>query len=80
MRIIITEEQFKTIVVEYYERDRLYHKESVFKELEKKKAPKYVKELMVGLKDYNCTDEWGNRHICIKLPEAVYRYFYDSNY
>jgi hypothetical protein len=76
MKLIITESQLKTVIKEYYDSDRLYPKDMIVNRL--KKAPKYMRHYINGLKDIPCTDPNGNVAICVKIPEVVYQFLFGN--
>ena len=80
MRIIVTEEQVKTVILEYYDRNKPYVRKEVFKDCEK--APGFVKSHLKGLPRFYIRDEQGNPHtnnkgekiIFTTIPEIIYDY------
>jgi hypothetical protein len=76
MKLVITENQYKTILMEYYDSDKLYSKDFIVKKL--KTGPKYMKKYINGLKDIPCQDSNGNVAICVKIPEVVYQFLFGN--
>jgi hypothetical protein len=80
MRILVTEKQIKGIIKEYYDRDKLYHRESVVRRLMSKNnkgffnAPKQIRDIVKDLPYLECYDSDGNKQICTKIPEVLYVY------
>lgn len=71
MKIIITESQL-TLLMEYYDPDKLYEKSYVVNIL--KKAPRQYKKYLSLLDEYDCYDKEGNKHECVKVPQFIYQY------
>jgi hypothetical protein len=76
MKLIITESQFKTVIKEYFDSERLYRKDIIVAKL--KAGPKYIREYIKGLPSILCTDENGNEVICTKIPQVVYQFLFGS--
>jgi hypothetical protein len=79
-KIIITESQLKNIIKEYFDGDKLYHRESLVKKLLSKNskgyynAPKEIRSYVEKLPYIDCYDSDGNKQICTKIPEVLYVY------
>ena len=76
MKIILTESQYNKVLLEYYDKDKLYRKETIVNKL--KLGPKYIREYIQGLPSILCTDSNGNEAICTKIPEVVYQYLFGN--
>jgi hypothetical protein len=76
MKLIVSESQLNRILLEYYDADKLYDRESVVNRL--KKGPKYMKEYIKKLPHINCTDSQGNEKVCTKIPEVVYQFLFGN--
>lgn len=80
MRILITESQYKSVIKEYFDRDKLYHRESLVKRLLVKNqkgyfvAPKEIRDIIEKLPYIDCYDQEGNKQTCTKIPEVLYVY------
>lgn len=77
MKIRISEQQYKTIIKEYYDGDRLYDRSSVIERL--RKGPKELRKYIKLLPEIECQDSEGNKNICTRVPEVVYVYL-SGNY
>lgn len=77
MKIRISEQQYKTIIKEYYDSERLYDRSYVVERLIK--GPKELKKYIPLLQRIECQDDKGNKSICTKVPEVVYVYL-SGNY
>ena len=73
MTILITESQYKTIMNEYYDREKPYVRKHVINAL--KKAPGYLKSYMKDLPRFYIKDENGEKIIFTTIPEVLYNYF-----
>ena len=80
MKILISESQYKNVLKEYYERDKLYHRESLVKRLLVKNqkgyfvAPKEIRDIIEKLPYLDCYGQQGNKQTCTKIPEVLYVY------
>lgn len=71
MKIIITENQYKSLIKEsYYDKDKLYSK--LFIERRLARAPYSIKKYLNQLDEIECMDSQGKPHICVKIPQVVY--------
>ncbi len=80
MNILITESQYKKVLEEYFEKDKLYHRESLIKRLLVKNkdgyfvAPKQIRDIIEKLPYIDCYDQEGNKQTCTKIPEVLHVY------
>lgn len=77
MKIIISESQYKNLVLEYYDSEKLYGKDYVVNRL--KNGPKELKKYIKTLPSLEYQDNEGNVKIFTKVPEVVY-VFLSGNY
>jgi hypothetical protein len=77
MKIIISETQYKNLLSEYYNEDKLYSRDYVVDRL--KKGPKELRKYINNLPSIPCSDSNGNERICTKIPEVIY-VFLSGNY
>ena len=76
MKLVITENQYKTLIMEYYDSDKLYPKDYIVKRL--KGSPKYIRQYLNNLKEVPCQDPNGNIATCVKIPEVVYQFLFGN--
>lgn len=76
MKLILTESQFKTILNEYYNSEKLYSKRHIVSQLNN--APNYMKKYINTLPSLECTDSQGEPHICTRIPQVVYQYLFGN--
>lgn len=76
MKLILTESQYKTILNEYYNPDKLYSRHHIVSQL--KNGPTYMKKYINMLPSLECTDSQGNPHICTRIPQVVYQYLFGN--
>ena len=76
MKLVLSESQYKRVLLEYYDSEKLYRKDLVVAKL--KAGPKYIREYIKGLPSILCTDHNGNEVICTKIPEVVYQYIFGN--
>ena len=82
MKVILTENQLNTIILEYYDRNKPYIRTHIFRALEG--APGYLKSYLKGLPRFYVRDEQGNPHtdgegkkiIYTKIPEIIYDFIH----
>lgn len=72
MKVTITENQYKRIISEYYDGDKLYERSAIIDRL--LKGPKEIRKYIDLLPKIECQDSMGNKSICTKIPEVVYVY------
>ena len=71
MKIVITESQLRQLT-EIYDPEKLYKKSYIVHVL--KKAPRQYKSHLSSLDVYDCHDNEGNKHECVKIPQFIYQY------
>ena len=76
MKVIVSESQLNIILLEYYDADKLYDRDSVVNRL--KKGPKYMRKYIKNLPHIKCADSEGNERICTKVPEVVYQFLFGN--
>jgi len=76
MKLIVSESQLNKILLEYYEADKLYDRESIVKRL--KMGPKYMSQYIKNLPNIKCSDPQGNERICTRIPEVVYQFLFGN--
>ncbi len=74
MKIVISESQYKTLMSEHYNSDKLYGRDQIVKRL--KMGPRYIQVYIKDLPFIPCRDSEGNERICTKIPEVIYQYLY----
>jgi len=68
------------ILKEYYDRDKLYLKEPLVRNIMRKDlngkfiAPREIRKYVRDLPDIPCQDIDGNETMCTKIPQVVYVY------
>jgi hypothetical protein len=77
MKVEITESQYKSLIKEHYDSDKLYSREHIVKRLSK--GPRHIREYIDRLPHIPCSDSNGNETTCTKIPEVVYVYL-SGNY
>jgi hypothetical protein len=75
MKLVITESQYKTLVTEYYDGDKLYDRERIVAKL---KTSRNMREYIKKLPHIEVTDEKGNVKIATRIPEVVYVFLYGN--
>lgn len=77
MKIIISESQYKNLVLEYYDSEKLYLRDYVVDRL--RKGPKELKKYIKSLPSLEYTNDQGDVKIFTKVPEVIY-VFLSGNY
>lgn len=75
MKLVITESQYKTLVTEYFDADKLYDRERIVAKL---KTSRNMREYIKKLPHIEVSDEQGNVKIATKIPEVVYVFLYGN--
>jgi hypothetical protein len=75
MKLVITESQYKTLVTEYYDGDKLYDRERIVAKL---KTSRNMREYIKKLPHIEVSDEQGNVKIATRIPEVVYVFLYGN--
>jgi hypothetical protein len=84
MKVILTENQLNTLILEYHDRNKPYVRTHIFKALEG--SPGYIKSYLKGLPRFYMRDEQGNPHtdnegkkiIYTTIPEIIYDYIHGN--
>ena len=76
MKLIINESQYKKVLLEYYQQDKLYSREVIVKRLQS--APQYMKKYIKNLPYIECADNEGTQSVCTKIPEVVYQFLFGN--
>ena len=75
MKLVITESQYKTLVTEYYDADKLYDRERIVDRL---RTSRHMKQYIKKLPHIEVVDDKGNVKIATKIPEVVYVFLYGN--
>lgn len=76
MKVIVSESQLNRILLEYYDADKLYDRDSIIGRL--KRGPKYMREYIKNLPIIKCSDSQGNEKTCTRIPEVVYQFLFGN--
>ena len=69
-KIIITESQYRKILNEYYDPNRLYN----YNYIKSIKFPKYIQTEVNKLEKIEYKDSNGNKHLCVRIPQFIYQF------
>ena len=72
MKVILTENQYNTLLLEYYDSEKIYLRERVVNSL--MKGPKYIRQYIKKLPHIPVQDSNGNTVVGTKIPEVIYQY------
>lgn len=75
MKIVLTETQYKNLVTEHYDSDKLYDRERIVDRL---RGSRHMREYIRKLPHIEMTDRDGNVKIATKIPEVVYVFLYGN--
>jgi hypothetical protein len=75
MKLVVTESQYKTLVTEYYDKDKLYDRERIVDRL---RSSRHMREYIKKLPHIEVVDDKGNVKIATKIPEVVYVFLYGN--
>ena len=76
MKLLINENQYKKLIMEYYDSEKLYHREKIVNRL--KSAPKYLKVYIKKLQQIPVETENGETVIATRIPEVLYQYLFGN--
>jgi hypothetical protein len=76
MKLLINENQYKKLIMEYYDSEKLYDREKIVNRL--KSAPKYIKVYIKKLQQILVETENGETVIATKIPEVLYQYLFGN--
>jgi predicted HTH transcriptional regulator len=76
MKVILTEGQYNKLILEFYDRDKLYSRERIVNSL--KSATKNIKQYIKKLPHIDVTDDQGNKKVLTKIPEVLYQYLHGN--
>jgi len=77
MKVILSESQYKKLILEYYESEKLYSRDYIIDKLSR--APRELRKYIKDLPYVPCYDSEGNEKICTRIPEVIYVYL-SGNY
>ncbi len=73
MKYILSESQYKKVILEYYDSERYYDREVIVSRL--KRGPKYMHKYIKTLDSIPCSDGKVEK-ICTKIPQVVYQFLF----
>jgi hypothetical protein len=76
MKLLINENQYKKLIMEYYDSEKLYDREKIVNRL--KSAQKYIKVYIKKLQQIPVETENGETVIATKIPEVLYQYLFGN--
>jgi hypothetical protein len=76
MKLIINESQYRKVLLEYYQQDKLYSREVIVKRLQS--GPQYMKKYIKNLPYIECRDQNDEKRVCTQIPEVVYMYLFGN--
>jgi hypothetical protein len=76
MKLVISENQYKKLIMEYYDSEKLYRRDKIIDRL--KSAPKYLHIYIKKLPQIPLQNENGEIVIATKIPEVLYQYLFGN--
>jgi hypothetical protein len=76
MRVIITENQYKTLLENHWDAEKLYDREKVIETL--KRGPKYIREYIIKLPKIPVQNEKGDIKMATKIPQTIHEYIFGN--
>jgi hypothetical protein len=76
MKVILTENQYNTLLLEYYDSEKIYLRERIVNSL--MKGPQYIRQYIKKLPHIPVQDSNGNTVVGTKIPEVIYQYLYGN--
>ncbi len=86
MKLVLNETQLNRIILEYYDRDKVYVRKKIVDAL--RNAPNYLKKYTKDLPKFHMvndegeiyTNEEGEKVIFTKIPEVLHVYIFKGNF
>ena len=75
MKLVITESQYKTLVTEYYEADKLYDRERIVAKL---KTSRNMREYIKKLPHIEVQNDEGDLKIATRIPQTIHQYLFGN--
>ena len=76
MKVILSETQYKNLLMEQYNPEKLYSREKIVNTL--KKGPNYIKQYIKKLPHIEVMNEKGEKLVATKIPETIYQYLFGN--
>ena len=76
MKVILTENQYNRLLLEYYDSEKIYLRERIVNSL--MKGPQYIRQYIKKLPHIPVQDSNGNTVVGTKIPEVIYKYLYGN--
>lgn len=76
MRVIITENQYKTLLENHWDAEKLYDREKVVEAL--RRGPKYIREYIKKLPKIPVQNEKGDIKMATKIPQTIHEYIFGN--
>lgn len=76
MKVVLTENQYNTLLMEYYDSEKIYLRERIVNSL--MKGPQYIRQYIKKLPHIPVQDTNGNTVVGTKIPEVIYQYLYGN--
>jgi hypothetical protein len=76
MRVIITENQYKTLLETHWDAEKLYDRGKVIETLQR--GPKYIREYIKKLPKIPVQNEKGDIKMATKIPQTVHEYIFGN--
>lgn len=86
MKLVLNETQLNRIILEYYDRDKVYVRKKIVDAM--RNAPNYLKKYIKDLPKFHMindegeiyTNEEGEKVIFTKIPEVIYVYIFKGTF
>ena len=75
MKLVITESQYKTLVTEHYDADKLYDRERIVAKL---KTSRHMREYIKKLPHIPVENEKGEVRIATRIPQTIHEYIFGN--
>ena len=76
MKVILSETQYKNLLMEQFNPEKLYSREKIVSTL--KKGPNYIKQYIKKLPYIEVVNEKGEKLVATKIPETIYQYLFGN--
>ena len=76
MKVILTEGQYNKLILEFYDRDKLYSRERIVNSL--MNGPQYIRQYIKKLPHIKVQNDEGDVKIATRIPQTVHQYLFGN--
>ena len=76
MKVILTENQYNRLLLEYYDSEKIYLRERIVNSL--MKGPQYIRQYIKKLPHIPVENEKGEVRIATRIPQTIHQYIFGN--